>query len=164
MSAGLLIRDATAADVPAMALMMREFLDYICALDGSTSDYEPKEGERKLMVDGFGRRPLFQAVIAETAAGPAGYAIFNLIYWPDTLQATLLMSDLFVKAEHRGTGVGRAIMEHLAGLGREAACEQIMWTVWRPNAAAGRFYEALGAEELPDEYVMRLPISGAFTR
>ncbi|MGE4246976.1 MAG: N-acetyltransferase family protein [Parvibaculaceae bacterium] len=158
MSADLHIRDATVGDVPAIAAMMEEFFDYLCALDGSTSDFVRADGERKLLNDGFGRRPLFEAIIAETAGGPAGYAIFNMIYWPDNLQATLLMSDLFVKAAHRGAGVGKAIMDHLDKIGREVGCEQIMWTVWRPNAAAGRFYTRLGAEELPDEYVMRLPI------
>lgn len=158
MNACVHIRDATAADVPVIAAMMEEFFDYLCALDGSTSDYVRAEGERKLMADGFGKRPLFQAIIAETAGMPAGYAIFNIIYWPDTLQATLLMSDLFVKAEYRGAGVGKAVMDQLAKIGREAGCGQIMWTVWRPNVAAGRFYTRLGAKELPDEYVMRLPI------
>jgi len=156
MSRKLLIREAQASDVPAIAAMMGEFFDFLCALDGSTTDYEVADGERKLARSGFGQKPLFAALIAEAEGAAVGYAIFNIIYWPDTLQATVFLSDLFVREKARGLGVGRAIMDRLGEIGREQGCEQLMWTVWRPNAAAGDFYARLGAEELPDEYVMRI--------
>ncbi len=158
MSGGLVIRDAVLGDARAIAGMMEEFFDYLCALDGSTSTFEKAVGEMKLVRDGFGERPLFSAVIAEQDGAPVGYAIFNIAYWADSLQGTVFMSDLFVKEEARGSGVGKAIMERLAEIGRDAGCEQILWTVWRKNPAAHAFYQRLGSQELEDEYVMRLGI------
>lgn len=154
----LSIRRAQAGDVAAIAQMMGEFFAYLAALDGSQSAFDPAAGRERLARDGFGERPLFQALIAEAGGGPVGYAIYNLGYWADALDGMVFISDLFVREAWRGGGVGAALMRRLAEAGREAGCRRLMWTVWNLNPAARAFYEKLGAEAIEEETLMALAI------
>jgi GNAT superfamily N-acetyltransferase len=158
MSGTTVIRAAVAADAPAIAEMMGEFFAYLCSLDRTTSTYSAADGEARIARAGFGEWPRFSGLVAETGGRPEGYALYNVIWWPDTLQTTLFLTDLFVREAARRSGLGKAMMERLEQIGREQGCEQLMWTVWRLNPAAGAFYERLGAEEMPGEYVMRLEL------
>lgn len=46
-------------------------------------------------------------------------------------------------------------MSRLAEIGRGDGCELVLWSVWRENAQARRFYERLGAKAIADEELMR---------
>ena len=62
------------------------------------------------------------AVAEAVACGggrPVGFALWyptysTIVDWPG-----LHLEDLYVSGEHRGSGVGLALMEHLAGVARE---------------------------------------------
>ena len=66
------------------------------------------------------------------------------------------LEDLFVRPEHRGAGIGRALLTRLAGLARERGCGRFEWAVLDWNEPAIRFYQALGAEVLPDWRICRV--------
>ncbi len=70
----------------------------------------------------------------------------------------VLLTDLYVRESWRSRGIGRALMNRLAKIGRDEDCELIVWTVWSENAQAKRFYERLGAEAVDDQRLMKLSI------
>jgi GNAT superfamily N-acetyltransferase len=75
-----------------------------------------------------------------------GYAC---LYWHfSSTQAveTVLMNDLFVTEAARGRGVGRALIEASAGVGRERGATQLQWSTAPDNHTAQRLYDSTGAE------------------
>lgn len=152
------IRAGIAADIPQIITMMQDFEQFLCRLDGSEFVFDITETERRLRLHGFGSQPRFRLLIAEDHQKLLGYAIYDVSFWADGLMPVILMSDFYVDPQQRRRGLGRALMQRLAEIGRNEACEEIMWTVWRPNLEAQTFYEAIGAEAVDDERMMMLKI------
>ena len=75
-----------------------------------------------------------------------GYAC---LYWHfSSTQAveTVLMNDLFVSEAARGRGVGRALIEASAAVGRERGAARLQWSTAPGNVTAQRLYDSTGAE------------------
>ena len=75
-----------------------------------------------------------------------GYAC---LYWHfSSLQAaeSVLMNDLFVSAEARGAGVGRALIEASAAFARERGAACLEWATAPDNKRAQALYDSTGAE------------------
>jgi GNAT superfamily N-acetyltransferase len=75
-----------------------------------------------------------------------GYAC---LYWSFTSiapAATVLMNDLYVIEAARGAGVGRALIEASAAVGRERGAQRLEWATAPDNATAQRLYDSTGAE------------------
>lgn len=68
----------------------------------------------------------------------------------------LHLEDLYVRAEHRGAGIGMALLAHLARLAVQRGCARLEWWVLRTNDPALRFYRRLHARGLDEIEVMRL--------
>ncbi len=58
----------------------------------------------------------------------------------------LFLEDLFVDPAHRGTGIGLALLRHLARRAAAENCNIIEWRVLDWNQPAIDFYQRLGAE------------------
>lgn len=104
----------------------------------------------------FGPRPYAETVIAEEDAQPIGFALFFHTFSTFLARPGLYLEDLFVLAEHRGRGVGRALLVHLAHLAVERGCGRLEWAVLNWNQEAIRFYERLGAMPNSEWTVYRL--------
>jgi len=79
-------------------------------------------------------------------AAPAGYAC---LYWTfSSVSATdiVLLNDLYVRPEHRGTGVGEALVAAAVAVGRERGASHVRWFTALDNRRAQRLYERLGAQ------------------
>lgn len=86
--------------------------------------------------------------VAEDAEGKVcGYA-FCVFQTPQshvlTPIKTLYIDDLCVDESTRGTGVGRALYEHVLSFAKKADCYNVTLNVWACNEGALRFYERLG--------------------
>jgi len=135
----LLIRPATVSDATLLRTLIRELAEFERKLDLCVIE------EADLARDGFGPNPKFRALIAEWDGKPAGYAVFFGYYstWTGT---GLYLEDVFVRAQLRGKGIGRAL---LAAVARIALCENrhaMRWEVLNWNEGAIGLYKALGAE------------------
>jgi GNAT superfamily N-acetyltransferase len=111
-----------------------------------------------LLRDGFGPRPAFAALIAETQGLlPAGVALFSPLYSTTRGGAGAYVSDLWVAEALRGAGLGARL---LAAARDEAAA---LWGarflrlgVYARTPRARAFYDRLGFAESPDERYLTL--------
>jgi GNAT superfamily N-acetyltransferase len=70
---------------------------------------------------------------------------------------TVLMNDLYVVEAARGEGVGRALIEACAAVGREHGAHLLQWVTAPGNKTAQRLYDTTGAEREPSiEYELEL--------
>jgi len=141
--AGLALRQATAADVPALARL----LDGLLVNEG----FDPMQFDLagRLAADGFGERPAFTCHIAEREDAAVGYALHWPIYDTEPAARTAYLSDIYVAPEARRSGVALALMGAVARHWRDHGAFWIEWEVRRDNAKARAFYATI-AQEYPD--------------
>ena len=144
------IRAAEPADVPVIAHLIRELARF------EKLENEVVLTEELLRAGLFGPRPYAEAVIAEEESQPIGFALFFHTFSTFLARPGLYLEDLFVLADHRGRGVGRALLAHLAHLAVERGCGRLEWAVLSWNQEAIRFYERLGAKANSEWTVYRL--------
>jgi GNAT superfamily N-acetyltransferase len=104
----------------------------------------------------FGDRPYAEVVLAENDERPVGFALFFHNFSTFLGRPGIYLEDLFVIPEHRGQGIGRMLLAHLARLAVERGCGRLEWAVLDWNRDAIQFYERLGARPNSDWTVYRL--------
>jgi GNAT superfamily N-acetyltransferase len=104
----------------------------------------------------FGPRPHAEAILAEVEGRPVGFALFFHNFSTFRGQPGLYLEDLFVKPEHRGLGIGKALLARLAALAVERGCGRLEWAVLDWNEPAIGFYRSLGARPMHDWTVFRV--------
>ena len=112
--------------------------------------------EDRLRATLFGPRPAAEVVIAELDGAPVGFALFFTNFSTFLAQPGLYLEDLFVRPEHRGLGIGQALLGRLAQLAVERGCGRFEWSVLDWNVNAIRFYERMGATVMPDWRLCRV--------
>jgi GNAT superfamily N-acetyltransferase len=146
----LRIRAAQPADVPVIADLIRQLAKF------EKLENEVVLTEELLVIGLFGPHPYAETVIAEEDGQPIGFALFFHTFSTFLARPGIYLEDLFVLAEHRGRGVGRALLAHLAHLAVERGCGRLEWAVLNWNQEAIRFYERLGARPNSEWTVYRL--------
>jgi GNAT superfamily N-acetyltransferase len=144
------IRPATADDVALIMHFVRELAEFERASDKVVAT-EP------LLHDAlFGAHPAAEAAIASLDGKPVGMALFfhNFSTW--TGWRGLYLEDLYVTPEARGSGVGKALLQHLAALAVERGCTRFEWSVLDWNEKAIAFYRSMGAEPMEEWTVYRV--------
>jgi GNAT superfamily N-acetyltransferase len=144
------IRPAEPADVPVVAELIWQLARF------EKLENEVVLTEELLMAGLFGARPYAEAVLAEEDGEPIGFALFFHTFSTFLARPGLYLEDLFVLPEHRGRGVGRDLLSHLAQLAVERGCGRLEWAVLNWNKEAIRFYERLGAHPNSEWTVYRL--------
>jgi GNAT superfamily N-acetyltransferase len=100
--------------------------------------------------------PLVHAFVAEVDGRVVGMALWFVTFSTWRGRHGLWLEDLYVSPEHRGLGLGRALLSRLAAVGVERGYERLDWNVLDWNEPALRFYQGLGAEPLDDWTMPRL--------
>ncbi len=72
-----------------------------------------------------------------------GFAHHRLYARPSEGGRGLFLDDLFTVPERRGTGIGRALITHLAEIARRHDCSKVRWVTASDNAVAQRLYDAM---------------------
>jgi GNAT superfamily N-acetyltransferase len=145
-----ILRPATPGDV-----------DTVFELIVALADYEHLRhrvtGTRELLEMAlFGPRAHAEAVIAELDSSPVGFALFFHTFSTFVCRPGLWLEDLFVIPERRRSGIGRALLAHVAAVAVERGCARMEWSALGWNEPALRFYAALGAETLEEWRTLRL--------
>jgi len=100
--------------------------------------------------------PAVEALLAEAGGRPVGFALWFATYSTFLTRPGLYLEDIFVLPEHRGRGIGKALISEVARTAARRGCGRLEWAVLDWNAPAIDFYRALGADVLPDWRICRL--------
>jgi GNAT superfamily N-acetyltransferase len=146
----LSIRPATPADLPLIAGFIRDLAEY------EKLSHEVRFDEAKLGENLFGPRPYAEVVIGELGGVPQGFALFFHNFSTFEGRPGIYLEDLFVRPEARGSGLGKALLAHLAKLCVERDCARLEWWVLDWNAPSIGFYQSLGARLMDEWTVMRV--------
>jgi len=144
------LRAATRDDVPVIAELIRGLARF------EKLEHEVVMTEALLDIGLFGDRPYAEVVLAEDDGRPVGFALFFHNFSTFLGRPGIYLEDLFVLPEHRGSGIGRMLLAHLARLAVERGCGRLEWAVLDWNRDAIQFYERLGAWPNSDWTVYRL--------
>lgn len=104
----------------------------------------------------FGERPVIECVVAEVDAEVVAFALFFTNFSTFLAKPGLYLEDLYVQPAQRGTGLGKALLEHLGRLAAERGCGRFEWSVLDWNERAIRLYEDMGATVMPDWRICRI--------
>lgn len=139
-----------AADTPALLGLIRELavFEQLEHLMVAT----PEDLARHL----FGPRPAAEAVVAELDGGIVAFALFFTNFSTFLGKPGLYLEDLYVQPAHRGSGLGKALLQHLGALAVARGCGRFEWCVLDWNRNAIEFYEAMGATVMPDWRLCRI--------
>jgi GNAT superfamily N-acetyltransferase len=144
------IRPAEPRDVELIFTLIQELADYERAPD-------QVRGTRELLAEAlFGEHPAAEALIAERAGSPMGFALFYVTFSTWECRPGLWLEDLFVPPEHRRSGVGRALLGALAATALERGFTRLEWVALNWNEPALDFYEKLSATRLDEWVIHRL--------
>jgi ribosomal protein S18 acetylase RimI-like enzyme len=146
------IRDANAADAPDVAQMANALT---MITEGSPGPMTPELVVSDL-IEGAGLR----LIVAERGTVMIGYALYSVAYEIAYAARGLYVSDIYVEAGHRRSGAGRALMAELARRCRTDGGRFLWWISKPGNAAAGDFYDRIGA--IRDEMHARAIFGTAF--
>lgn len=104
----------------------------------------------------FGPKPAAECLVGEVDGEVVAFALFFSNFSTFLAQPGLYLEDLYVQPAHRGSGLGQALLLHLARLAAERGCGRFEWSVLDWNVNAIRFYERMGATVLPDWRICRI--------
>jgi len=151
-----MLRRALRADAPAL-------IELIVALAHFEKLTPPNaEEQQRLVDDGFGERPRFEAWLAfwGDLPKPAGYAVLFETYSTFRASPTLYLEDIFVLPEYRRRGIGTALLRHCIQIAHDRGCLRMEWTCLDWNKRAQEVYERIGARHLSEWFLYRLDREG----
>ena len=154
--APFVLRAAELRDVAAIVQMIRDLAEFEQL--GHLVQVTPE----KLRPQLFGEKPAAEALVVELGGGGSGgravvaFALFFTNFSTFLAQPGLYLEDLYVKPEHRGQHIGKALLTRLAALAVERGCGRFEWSVLDWNESAIRFYENVGATVMPDWRICRV--------
>jgi GNAT superfamily N-acetyltransferase len=144
------IRPAVPDDVPMVLGLIRELAAYEREPDAVVAT---EEGLRSAL---FGDSPAVFCHVAEADGEVVGFALWfrNFSTWLG--RHGIYLEDLYVRPSHRGTGLGKALLETLTGIAKEHGYGRVEWAVLDWNEPAQAFYRSLGARPMDEWTVWRL--------
>lgn len=148
------LRVATAADAATILRFIRALAEYEREPDAVHTD------EPTLRAQLQATPAPFECLIAELDGRDVGFALYFHNYSTWRGRQGIWLEDLFVLPEHRGRGVGKALLTRVAAIAQERGCARLEWAVLDWNQPALDFYRSLGAIAL-DEWTIHRVTDGA---
>ena len=146
----LSIRSATRADLPLIGELIRDLATY------EKLAHEVRFDESVLGEKLFGPHPYAEVVIGELGGTAQGFALFFHNFSTFEGKPGIYLEDLYVREAARGSGLGKALLAHLAALAVARDCARLEWSVLDWNTPAIGFYRQLGARAMDEWTGMRL--------
>ena len=144
------LRTAEPRDVPAIAGLIHELADF------EKLSHLCQASAESLTPHLFGDKPIVECVVGEVDGQVVAFALFFTNFSTFLAKPGLYLEDLYVQPAQRGTGLGKALLEHLGRLAAERGCGRFEWSVLDWNERAIRFYQGMGATVMPDWRICRI--------
>jgi len=139
-------------DIDAVAHLWQGLVAYHHALDDALPPAVPQGARR------YARRltdrlddPMARVFVAELEGEIVGYVLGVVVDLAPEMfaqQPNGFLADIFVAAEHRRCGIGRALVEALTAWFREQGLHHFEWHVAARNEGSLAFWRSLGGREL----------------
>ena len=136
----VVIREANRSDSSLILRFVKELASY------EKAEHEVVATEASIENSIFGEDSSTQALICEKDGSPIGFAVYFFNYSTWLGKHGLYLEDLYVTSSERGSGVGKALLKHLAKVAVEKGCGRFEWSVLDWNEPAIKFYNSLGAK------------------
>jgi GNAT superfamily N-acetyltransferase len=149
-SPSIRIEPASPSDVPTLVTLVRELAEF------ERLGHEVRLEDDSLRQHLFGPRPYAEAALAYAGSEVAGFALWFHNFSTFTGCPGLYLEDLYVRPDHRGRGLGEALLRHLARVAVARGCARFEWAVLDWNRRAIDFYRKLGAVPMDDWTVCRV--------
>ncbi|HEX7355455.1 MAG TPA: GNAT family N-acetyltransferase [Mycobacteriales bacterium] len=144
------IRAAVPDDVPVLLGLIADLAEYEHARTEAVATEDLLRGAL------FGPDPVARCEVAEDDSTVIGLALWYRSFSTWTGRTGLYLEDLYVRPEHRGRGVGRALLARLARICIDRGWSRLEWSVLDWNEPALGFYRSIGADPLDEWTVHRL--------
>jgi GNAT superfamily N-acetyltransferase len=156
-SGSIAIRRARPTETGLVLSLIRELAEY------EKLSHEVAATEAGISAALFGDNPRLFCEIAEWDGEPVGFAVWFFNFSTFSGRSGIYLEDLFVRPQHRGKGIGTALLTHLAKLCVANGWARLQWAVLDWNAPSIAFYKSLGAVLMDEWTVCRVngPALGA---
>jgi len=141
------IRRARPGEAGLVLSFVRELAEYEKLL----GEFEASEADIDAAL--FGDNPRLFCEIAEWQSEPVGFAVWFFNFSTFSGRPGIFLEDLFVRPGHRGKGIGKAMLVHLAQECVANGWSRLQWAVLDWNTPSIEFYKSLGAV-LMDEWTV----------
>jgi GNAT superfamily N-acetyltransferase len=135
----LRISPAAESDVPLILSFIRKLAEY------EKLSHLVVASEANIREHVFGTNPVAEVLLAYWDGAPVGFALYFRNFSTFLGQAGIYLEDLFVEPEHRGKGIGKALLIRLAKIAVERGYGRLEWAVLDWNTPSIEFYRSLGA-------------------
>ena len=146
----LSVREANAADVRAIALLIREFAEF----EKLSEWCEVTETDLREAI--FDEQKFVQALVALADNRYVGYALFFPVFKSFRGERSIFLEDLYITPDLRGNGLGFAMLREVAVYAKRQGFVRLDWQALKWNEAAINFYKNLGAETDDENFDFRL--------
>jgi len=144
------ITPAAESDVPVILGFIRKLAEY------EKLSHLVVATEANIHTNVFGANPVAEVLLAYWEGEPVGFALYLRNFSTFLGQAGIYLEDLFVDPEHRGKGIGKALLIRLAKIAVERGYGRLEWAVLDWNTPSIDFYRGLGAVPLDEWTAYRL--------
>jgi GNAT superfamily N-acetyltransferase len=137
------IRSAVKEDCARLLELIRELAEYEKAPQEVTVTME------HFVESGFGKQPVWWALVAEVDGQVEGFAMYYIRYstWKGQ---RMYLEDLIVTEKMRGQGLGKKLFDQLIVEAKEKQFNGIVWQVLEWNEPAINFYKKYKAHFDPE--------------
>ena len=146
------VREATADDVPAILALVHDLAVY----EREPDAVEATEADFRRVLFPEDGAPIAFAHVAVADGEIVGMAIWYVTFSTWLGHGGIWLEDLFVAPDHRGTGLGKALLATLAAVCRQRGYTRLEWWVLRWNKPSIGFYDSIGGQPMEDWLTYRL--------
>ena len=143
------MRPAELRDVGAIVQLIRDLAEF------EQLTHLVQVTPEKLRPQLFGEKPAAEAMVVERDGEVVAFALYFTNFSTFLAQPGLYLEDLYVKPEHRGHGIGKALLKRLAAVAVDRDCGRFEWSVLDWNTSAITVYEKMGATVMPEWRICR---------
>ncbi|AEW01323.1 GNAT family N-acetyltransferase [Niastella koreensis] len=145
------IRHAVKEDCARLLELIRELAEYEKAPQEVTVTME------HFVESGFGKQPVWWALVAEVDGQVEGFAMYYIRYstWKGQ---RMYLEDLIVTEKMRGQGLGKKLFDQLIVEAKEKQFNGIVWQVLEWNEPAINFYKKYKAHFDPEWINCSIPV------